>query len=84
MKINMNIPDELMSQVDDMSKELYINRTSFFIMSLNSYISSLKFQSLMGDLSAALQRLGTQGNNDEETIKEMEKFIFMIKSIQGE
>lgn len=83
MKVNMNIPDELLLQVDEMAKELYINRTSFFIMALSNYVSSLKFQSLMGFLSDAIQRLGTKGNNDEETMKEMEKLLYAIKMIQG-
>jgi metal-responsive CopG/Arc/MetJ family transcriptional regulator len=79
----MNIPDELLSQIDLITKDMYINRTSFVIMALNDYIASLKFQSLMGDLSEAIQRLGTKGNNDEATIKDIEKLLYAIKMIKG-
>ncbi len=83
VKVTMNIPDELLSQIDLITKDMYINRTSFVIMALNDYIASLKFQSLMGDLSEAIQRLGTKGNNDEATIKEIEKLLYAIKMIKG-
>ena len=83
VKVTMNIPDELLSQIDLITKDMYINRTSFVIMALNDYIASLKFQSLMGDLSEAIQRLGTKGNNDEATIKDIEKLLYAIKMIKG-
>ena len=54
MKVTMNIPDELLSQIDLITKDMHINRTSFFIMALNNYITSLRFSSLMGDLSISI------------------------------
>jgi metal-responsive CopG/Arc/MetJ family transcriptional regulator len=34
MRVNMNIPDELLSQIDAKAKALYVNRTAWIVMAL--------------------------------------------------
>lgn len=37
MRINLNIPDELVKIIDKKAKDLNINRTAFVVMSLSQY-----------------------------------------------
>lgn len=62
MKVTMNIPDDLLVQIDTHAKSLGINRTAYIVMSMSQKVqadtmlnSMPDIQRVLGDLQKAVQ-----------------------------
>lgn len=63
MRINMNIPDELLKKIDEKSAELYMTRTSYFIMAVTQKLQSDEVIESLPDIKNALKQIEDKFKN---------------------
>ena len=71
MRINLNVPDELLAQVDDAAKAMYMTRTAWLIMAMQ--------QRLQTDTVAKSLPMITEMYNDAKRRKKQEE----IRSVEN-
>ena len=81
-KINITIPDELLVSVDEFSDKLCMTRSGFVAQSVRAYIDSMKFSNMLDELTGALKRLGTAGNDDPVTVAQIERLLACLTVLQ--
>lgn len=74
-KINITMPDELLTALDEYSDKTCMSRSGFVAQSLRTYIDSLKFSNMLDELTSAIKRLGVAGNDDSETVAEVNRML---------
>lgn len=60
MRVNLNIPDELVAQIDAKAKSLFVNRTAWIIMALSE---KLKQDDALISLPAVLETMRSMTND---------------------
>lgn len=83
-KVNVTIPEDLLELSDEYAKKMYMTRSGFFSQALRAYVDSMRFNNMIDELSLALKRLGTKGNNDEATLSEVDRMLSFIKLVKGQ
>ena len=82
MKITMNVPDDLLTRVDAYAKANYQTRTSLFCFAVNQYLTSQQLPSLLENMNAAMQKIASTGQIDDETRKTLDAFETFSKMLQ--
>lgn len=59
MRVNMNIPDELVSQIDAKAKSLFVNRTAWIIMTLSQKLQQDCMVDKMPDMLEVFNRFSS-------------------------
>ena len=80
-KINVTIPDDLFAQLEEYSEKTAQTKSGFIAQGLRTYIDSLRYFTMLGEMENAFKRLGTNGNNDAETIEELNKILGALSII---
>lgn len=70
MRLNMNVPDDLLKQIDEQAENLKINRTAYIVMSMAQKVQADKVMNAMPDLKQA--------------IFEIEKTLQSAKKVDGQ
>lgn len=73
--VAIRVPLCLLDQIDEFAERDGSTRSAIINSSIQAYISSRKFSDLMSDLSNAIRRLRTDGNDDVETVKQIEQLL---------
>lgn len=81
-RLNVNVPVYLIEQLDLLAERLCCNRTSIVVQACNQYIQNENFKLVLREIAEACSRLGTKGNNDSETLKELEDFMRLVKMVE--
>lgn len=85
-KFSITMRDELLSSLDEAAAKAHLTRSAYISHSVQAYIESMRFSSLMDSITGAFDRLATDGNDDAETLKEIEKLMtsakFMSESLK--
>lgn len=55
MRVNINIPDELLSKIDDKAKSLYVNRTAWIVTALAQKLQSDEALENLPEMLSALK-----------------------------
>lgn len=74
-KINITMPDELLTALDEYADKACMSRSGFVAQSLRTYIDSLKFSNMLDELTLAIKRIGVTGNDDTETVAEVNRML---------
>jgi predicted DNA-binding protein len=82
-KINISIPVELISQVEEFSKKTKQSKSGFICQAVRSYIDSIRYFSMLEEMQKAFERLGQKGSNDEKIMKELNRMLTAL-SIMNE
>lgn len=62
-RISMNMPEDLLKQVDERAKDLYISRSAFITMAVSQKIQSDEMAKVLPDIVKAYNE---QKNKDDE------------------
>jgi hypothetical protein len=54
MRVNMNVPDDLLKQIDEQAENLKINRTAYIVMSMAQKVQQDQIMNAMPDLKQAI------------------------------
>lgn len=81
-KVNITIPDELLACADSFAEKCSLSRSGLISLSLRSYMDAIRFNSMLDSLTACLDRLGTKGNDDPETLAQIERLTSAISLIK--
>lgn len=61
MRVNLNIPDELVAQIDARAKSLFVNRTAWIVMTLSQKLREDGLIEKMPDMVDIMRKI----NSDE-------------------
>lgn len=59
MRVNMNIPDELVKHIDEQAKSLNISRSAYVVMTMSQKVQSDIILNSMPDLKRAISAIET-------------------------
>lgn len=65
MRININIPDELLAQIDSKAKSLFVNRTAWIIMALSEKLKQDDALISLPSVLEAMRSMTSDKNEDE-------------------
>ena len=82
-KINISINDDLLSKIDRLADENYTSRSGFIAMGMTDYINSREVVSAIKSMSISMAKIASQGNIDEETLKELETFRNLCEVLEN-
>lgn len=87
MRVNMNIPEELLHRLDDYAKDNYQSRSSVMCQACDQFLSAKEMQKMFGELNKLLcvmsDRIKDEGEVDEETFKKMDELLSLTRMISG-
>ncbi len=81
-KINISIPDDLLAITDELSEKSYMSRSGFVAQALRTYIDTMKFNNMLDELTKAIKRIGIDGNDDKETVSEVNNLLACLSILQ--
>ena len=76
--VAIRVPVHLLNQVDELAIRDGSTRSAIINSSIQNYITGRKFSDLMTDLGNAINRLHTDGNDDEKTLKQIEQLMSIV------
>lgn len=85
MRVNINVPDELVKRLDEYAKANYSTRSTVMCQACDQYLNAKAMTTLMKQLLEVMQTIADNNECDEESLKqlqEMESLLKMLK-IQG-
>ena len=71
-RISMNMPEDLLKQVDERAKDLYISRSAFITMAVSQKIQADEMAKALPDIVKAYNE--QKNKDDEKQSKEEQKF----------
>lgn len=83
-RININMADELLEELDSQADKMHLNRTAVIITALNQYLMSFQIKGLMVDMSVALNTIAEKGEVSKQDMKKLDEFNLLCKMILGE
>ena len=78
-RINVIVPDDLIDQVDAAAKAMSLSRSSWMVQAAAQAVTAQNMRTLLVDMSEALRRIGTAGNDDNETVQKLSLMLDMMK-----
>lgn len=82
-RANVYIPKDVLDEIDSVAKELHLSRNAFMIQAASSYVTQMRAKSFLKEMKEAVCRIGTNGNNDAETLKQMESILALCNALNG-
>lgn len=83
MRVNINIPDELLKRLDDYAKANYMSRSSVMCQACDQYLMAKAVTGLMQQLVEVMQKVADNNNEcDEETLKHIQEMEAMLKMLK--
>jgi len=80
LRINFNVPDELIKRLDDYAKKNYTSRSSVMCQACDQFLMAKEMQMLFSDMRKAMQRIAETQTIDEEAQKNFDEFELLCKS----
>lgn len=80
-KINVTLPDDLFVQLEEFAEKTAQTKSGFIAQSLRTYIDSMRYFTMLGEMENAFKRLGTNENNDAETVEELNRMLSTLSLI---
>lgn len=83
MRVNMNVPDELIKRLDEYSKANYLTRSAVMCQACDQYLTAQEVKKLFKQMTETMKRLAEKTEIDEQTKQEMEDFTRLAKMFSG-
>ena len=79
--LSVTIPNDLYLLLEEYAEKTAQTKSGFIAQSLRSYIDGQRYFSMLSELESALQRLGTNGNNDSDTLDQLNRMLTTLSVI---
>lgn len=83
IRVNMNVPEELLKRLDDYASNNYQTRSSVMCQACDQYLNAKQMQKLFSDMGKTFEKLAQIENIDEDTKKQLDEFERLAKLISG-
>lgn len=83
IRVNMNVPEELLKRLDDYASSNYQTRSSVMCQACDQYLNAKQMQKLFADMAATFEKLSKIETIDEESKKQLDEFERLAKLISG-
>ena len=84
MRVNMNMPQELIDRLDEYAKENYTTRSSVMCQACDQYLVAKEMQKLFTQMNVVLKKLSVAETIDEETKQQLDDFERLSKMLTGQ
>lgn len=81
MRVNLNVPDELVERLDEYAKVNYSSRSSVMCQACDQFLTSKAVVGLMKQLVEVMQRIADNNEFDEEALKEIQEMESLLKML---
>lgn len=82
-KLQITMDEELLNAVDEYCDKNYMNRSWLISQSLVQVINQQKIIDALTNISIAIKNVSQNGDLDDDTLKDMERFETMVKMFIG-
>ncbi len=82
MRVNMNVPDELIKRLDAYAKSHYMTRSSVMCQACDEYLTAKEVVNFMSQLLDVMKEVASKNEIDEDSKKQLEEMEMFVKSIQ--
>ena len=83
MKVNISVNDDLIKKVDDYAERNFTNRSAVFAQAVNKLLLEDSIPQALGEIALAFKRIADNNAIDEESKKELEKFMYLTQLLGG-
>ena len=83
MRVNFNMPDELLKRLDEYAKENYISRSALMCQACDYFLTTKEVQKLLKQMTETMRRIAETNEINEQTQKEFEKFNAFASMLSG-
>lgn len=88
MRVNFNVPDELVARLDAYAKENYSSRSSVMCQACDQFLTAKEVQKMFGEMSRLLrlisERIKDNDTVDDETLQKMDEFLALSRMLPGQ
>lgn len=88
MRVNFNVPDELVARLDAFCKENYSTRSSVMCQACDQFLTAKEVQKMFGEMSRLLrlisERIKDNETVDDETLRKMDEFLALSRMLSGQ
>lgn len=83
MRVNLNIPDELVKRLDEYAKANYTSRSSVMCQACDQYLAAKAVTGLMQQLVDVMHKIADNNNEcDEDSLKQIQEIEAMLKMLK--
>lgn len=83
MRVNLNIPDELVKRLDEYAKANYTSRSSVMCQACDQYLDAKAVTGLMQQLVDVMHKISDNNNEcDEDSLKQIQEMEAMLKMLK--
>lgn len=83
MRVNFNMPDELLARLDAYAKENYISRSAVMCQSCDNFLMAKQAKQLFAQMTETMKVIVQKGEIDEETQKHLDDFERVASLFSG-
>lgn len=88
MRVNFNVPDELVARLDAFCKENYSTRSSVMCQACDQFLTAKEVQKMFGEMTRLLrlisERIKDNDTVDDETLQKMDEFLALSRMLSGQ
>lgn len=84
MRVNLNIPDELVKRLDEYAKKNYTSRSTVMCQSCNQFLLAQELQELFKELARVMRKLADADTVDENTLQQLNELETLCKFLNAE
>ena len=85
MRVNMNIPEELLARLDEYAKANYMSRSSVMCQACDQYLNAKAVAGLMKQMVDVMNKIADNNNEvDEDSFKQLQELETMLKFLKAD
>ena len=79
MRVNMNMPENLVARLDEYAKENYSSRSSVMCQACDQFLTAQEAKKMFNQMTLLLKKITDTETIDEETKKQLDEFERICK-----
>lgn len=79
MRVNMNMPENLVARLDEYAKENYSSRSSVMCQACDQFLTAQEAKKIFNQMTLLLKKITDTETIDEETKKQLDEFESICK-----
>lgn len=83
MRVNINVPDELVKRLDEYAKANYTSRSSVMCQACDQYLTAKMMTSLMSELLSVMKDISSKKELSEEDLKSLSEMEAVVKMLES-